>query len=34
MTGYAFRAVGLALGAFIYTVGLDIFLVPNHVIWP
>lgn len=32
MTGYAFRAVGLALGAFIYTVGLDIFLVPNHVI--
>ena len=32
MTGFAFRAVGLALGAFIYTVGLDIFLVPNLVI--
>lgn len=32
MTGYIFRAIGLAFGAFIYTVGLDIFLVPNHVI--
>lgn len=26
------RALGLAFGALIYTIGLDVFLVPNHVI--
>ena len=29
---YFLRALGLAFGAFIYTIGLDVFLVPNHVI--
>lgn len=29
---YFLRALGLAFGAFIYTLGLDVFLVPNHVI--
>lgn len=29
---YILRALGLALGALIYTIGLDVFLVPNHVI--
>ncbi|MCH4179252.1 MAG: YitT family protein [Megasphaera sp.] len=32
MIKYAIRALGLALGALIYTIGLDIFLVPNNVI--
>ncbi|WP_301859858.1 YitT family protein [uncultured Megasphaera sp.] len=32
MIGYGMRLIGLALGAFIYTIGLDVFLVPNHVI--
>lgn len=31
-TTYLWRFLGLALGAFIYTIGLDVFLVPNHVI--
>lgn len=29
---YILRALGLAFGALIYTIGLDVFLVPNHVI--
>lgn len=29
---YATRLVGLAIGALIYTIGLDVFLVPNNVI--
>ncbi|ERT59657.1 YitT family protein [Megasphaera vaginalis (ex Srinivasan et al. 2021)] len=32
MIAYLLRAVGLAFGALIYTIGLDVFLVPNHVI--
>lgn len=27
-----FKVLGLTLGAVIYTAGLDLFLVPNHVI--
>ena len=29
---YILRALGLAFGALIYNIGLDVFLVPNHVI--
>ena len=32
MISYVLRAFGLAVGALIYTIGLDVFLVPNHVI--
>lgn len=32
MMRYIPRALGLALGSLIYTLGLDVFLVPNHVI--
>lgn len=32
MISYGLRALGLAFGALVYTIGLDIFLVPNHVI--
>lgn len=32
MIRYIVRALGLAFGALIYTIGLDVFLVPNHVI--
>jgi uncharacterized membrane-anchored protein YitT (DUF2179 family) len=32
MIKYVVRAFGLAFGALIYTIGLDVFLVPNHVI--
>lgn len=32
MITYFIRAIGLAIGALIYTCGLNGFLVPNHVI--
>ena len=32
MVTYGARVLGLAFGALIYTLGLDVFLVPNHVI--
>ena len=32
MTSRVLRFIGLVLGALIYTIGLDVFLVPNHVI--
>ena len=32
ITKYLFRAFGLAFGALIYTLGLDVFLTPNSVI--
>lgn len=32
MIPYIIRALGLAFGALIYTIGLDVFLVPNNVI--
>ena len=32
MISYIVRIIGLAVGALIYTLGLDIFLVPNQVI--
>lgn len=32
MVKYGVRVLGLAFGALIYTLGLDVFLVPNHVI--
>lgn len=32
MIAYVVRALGLAFGALVYTIGLDVFLVPNQVI--
>ena len=32
VTRYITKAVALAFGALIYTLGLDVFLTPNHVI--
>lgn len=32
VTRYITKAVALAFGALVYTLGLDVFLTPNHVI--
>lgn len=32
ITRYITKAVALAFGALVYTLGLDVFLTPNHVI--
>ena len=32
MISHLLHALGLAVGAFIYNFGLNVFLVPNHVI--